>query len=141
MKTCTICKCEKDESEFSVQKRKTKTGISQKRRSECRPCYNEYIRTYLKGNDKHKKRVKNLKVRLRDLIHELKIKTGCKICGYNKCATSLHYHHVDPSTKEFEISWAVNRQTDVAKVTDEIKKCVLLCSNCHGEVEEGITKL
>ena len=64
----------------------------------------------------------------------------CQICGYNKCIWALDLHHIDPKTKEFGLgekgytrSWeAIKRETD---------KCVLICSNCHREVEAGITQL
>jgi hypothetical protein len=27
----------------------------------------------------------------------------CQICGYDRCVGALHFHHVDPSSKEFGI--------------------------------------
>lgn len=141
MKICVVCGIEKDTSEFSVQKRNTKSGISIKRRSECKSCYNEYIRKYLKDNEKHKSRVKKGKEKRREFIAQLKVSTGCYLCGYKKSSGALHYHHLDPSEKEFEIGWAVNKQLTEEKIMTEIKKCVLLCANCHSEVEQGVTKL
>lgn len=65
------------------------------------------------------------------------IKGGkCKICGYNKCIRSLTFHHVDPATKNFEISDAKNRSWETILI--ELDKCVLLCNNCHGEVHDGL---
>jgi len=142
MKVCSKCKEEKENGQFPMQSRKTKNGVSKKvRRSECKACYNEYIRNYLKGNNAHKNRVKSGKILRREFVTKIKLETGCKICKYNKCASSLHYHHINPEDKEFEISWAVNQQLTEEKILAEISKCALLCANCHGEVEEGITKL
>ena len=28
----------------------------------------------------------------------------CCICGYNKCPSALDLHHIDPDTKEFNVS-------------------------------------
>jgi hypothetical protein len=56
----------------------------------------------------------------------------CKICGYSKCTQALDFHHVDAKTKEFNLSWATNRSW--AMVEKELRKCLLLCRNCHAEV-------
>lgn len=63
----------------------------------------------------------------------------CIICGYNKCSRSLHAHHRDPTQKEFTIGNRKCLNWDDTK--RELDKCVLLCSNCHGEVHEGITQI
>lgn len=61
----------------------------------------------------------------------------CLICGYDRCQQVLQFHHLDPSTKEFHL--ALNGVTrSLARSRAEAKKCVLLCANCHGEVEAGI---
>ena len=44
-------------------------------------------------------------------------------------------HHLDPSKKEFTIS---QRMTSFEAIQPELEKCVLLCSNHHREVHEGL---
>ena len=62
------------------------------------------------------------------------------ICGYARCIAALEFHHVDPSTKRFPISLkGVARAFDTVRA--EAAKCVLLCANCHAEVEAGISIL
>ncbi len=63
----------------------------------------------------------------------------CQICGYNKYQGALDLHHFS-GNKEFGIgdkgytrSWQ--------KVKDELDKCILVCANCHREIEGGITQL
>lgn len=63
----------------------------------------------------------------------------CEICGYHRCTRAMHFHHLDPSLKEFTISNYCNASWD--KIEKELKKCILLCGNCHTEVEDGITEL
>ena len=64
----------------------------------------------------------------------------CTICGYDRCSAALHFHHVDPKTKSFALSVrGITRS--IAKLREEARKCVLLCSNCHAEVEAGYTSL
>jgi len=61
----------------------------------------------------------------------------CKICGYNKCNRALQFHHVDPKNKSFSIS-AFNSVLNWDKMLEESYKCILLCSNCHAELEDGL---
>ena len=64
----------------------------------------------------------------------------CQICGYEKYQGALDLHHLNAEEKSFGIgdkgyigSWA--------KVREELDKCILVCANCHREVEAGITQL
>lgn len=56
----------------------------------------------------------------------------CTSCGYNKNYAALEFHHLDPKVKEF--AWNKLRQTSWATIIEELKKCTLLCANCHREV-------
>lgn len=62
---------------------------------------------------------------------------ACLICGYNRCVAALHFHHLDPSTKSFTLALGGNTRS-MAKVRAEASKCVVLCANCHAEVESGL---
>jgi cytochrome c553 len=61
---------------------------------------------------------------------------GCVVCGYDRAMTNLCLHHVDPSTKSFGVSMALGRS--LAAYREEAEKCVLVCANCHGEIEAGL---
>lgn len=61
----------------------------------------------------------------------------CRICGYNRCVAALAFHHVDPLTKRLGIS-AGGLTLSAAAVRAEAAKCILLCANCHAEVESGM---
>jgi cytochrome c553 len=60
----------------------------------------------------------------------------CAICGYRESEAVLHFHHVDPETKLFDVKRGSARARAV--VLAELAKCVLLCANCHGEIEAGL---
>lgn len=63
---------------------------------------------------------------------------GCAICGYERALAALEFHHVVPEEKRFALSHrGVARSIERAR--EEASKCVLLCANCHAEVEAGIT--
>lgn len=61
---------------------------------------------------------------------------ACAVCGYDRSVINLHFHHVDPAKKSFRVSMASGRA--LAKYREEVKKCVLVCANCHGEIEGGL---
>jgi transposase-like protein len=64
----------------------------------------------------------------------------CVICGYRRHPSALHFHHVDAAQKSFGLSRrGITRSIDILRA--EARKCVLLCSNCHAEVEAGVTSL
>lgn len=64
----------------------------------------------------------------------------CQACGYNRCSWALQFHHIDESTKSFEISKKIARLS-FEKLVPELDKCALLCANCHAEVHAGFLDL
>ncbi len=77
--------------------------------------------------------------KVKDLILSKK-KCGCSICGYSKCMAALEFHHVNPSEKLFEISRA-HSGFSLKEILEELKKCILVCANCHAEIHAGIIEL
>ena len=63
------------------------------------------------------------------------------MCGYDKCPGALHFHHVDPTEKDLGISDMRGSIRGWATIIIELRKCILLCSNCHAEVHAGITTI
>jgi transposase len=64
----------------------------------------------------------------------------CGLCGYERTMRALQFHHLDPNSKEFGFAErGVTRS--LAKCRAEARKCILLCANCHAEVEAGIVDL
>lgn len=63
---------------------------------------------------------------------------SCLECGYSKCLRNLVFHHISDKLfalqeRSFQFSWS--------KLLPEIRKCVLLCHNCHGEVHDGLVNV
>lgn len=61
----------------------------------------------------------------------------CGICGYCKCQESLQLHHLDIMKKEFGIGQIMGHPVSWDRIKEELKKCVMLCSNCHTEFHNG----
>jgi transposase len=64
----------------------------------------------------------------------------CRLCGYDRYQGALQFHHLDPSAKSFSLSRRGCTRA-FAELKAEAAKCVLLCANCHAEVENGIATL
>ena len=65
---------------------------------------------------------------------------ACQLCGYSRCMAALEFHHLDPAEKTFAVGQhGISRS--LAKAREEAQKCVLLCSNCHAEVEAGVASV
>lgn len=60
---------------------------------------------------------------------------ACSRCGYSKTMRALHFHHVNSAEKELELH-ARGVALSLETLRAEARKCILLCSNCHAEVED-----
>jgi hypothetical protein len=60
---------------------------------------------------------------------------GCRLCGYRNSLSALEFHHLNPSTKAFTL--ARRGAHGIGRLRAEARKCVVLCSNCHPEIESG----
>ena len=64
---------------------------------------------------------------------------ACQICGYNRCNGVLHFHHINLKDKDFSFSCIGTKPWDV--IVKELKKCILVCANCHGEIHNKLTQI
>jgi hypothetical protein len=64
---------------------------------------------------------------------------ACVICGFDGHAAALQFHHVDSGQKSFTIRNGDTRSLE--RMRQEASKCVLLCANCHAQVEAGAADL
>lgn len=65
----------------------------------------------------------------------------CQICGYNKCESALALHHINPEEKEISMGSIRANPRNWLSIVLELRKCVLLCHNCHSEVHSGLSQL
>ena len=83
---------------------------------------------------------RNKRTRIERKIAAIKKKGGaCQICGYNKYIGSLDFHHTGEQKKEDSLSRLFLHSME--RIEKELKKCILLCRNCHGEVHGGVTSI
>jgi transposase len=65
---------------------------------------------------------------------------ACVVCGYERCVAALQFHHLDRDRKSFGLAQrGITRS--IEEVRKEAQKCLLVCSNCHAEIEAGATTI
>lgn len=130
MKYCNKCKQNKDDADFHKQSR-NKDGLQ----SVCKSCRKELDRLWYKSSPKKKESNQKYYETIRDEVNCYKAACGCKYCGENEPAV-LDFHHVN-GDKEFSIGTSVGyRNKEV--IFAEIKKCVVVCANCHRRIHAGL---
>ena len=98
-------------------------GSGGKNRLFCYDCY--------PANMPRKQRNQHLRYLKQTMYDNQKLQLGCSVCGYNKCASALEWHHPN-GDKINEPSCLRGRS--VEQYLQETSKCILLCSNCHREL-------
>ena len=84
------------------------------RKDICKKCFNKKMLT--RGQEKREYAVNFLGGK-------------CIRCGYNEFISGLCFHHRDP--KEKDKNFDSMRSWSLERILAEIKKCDLLCHNCH----------
>lgn len=56
----------------------------------------------------------------------------CYRCGYSEFDVSLDMHHIDLKSKDRNFNSI--RYWSKERIDKEIKKCILLCKNCHSGI-------
>jgi hypothetical protein len=123
MKRCCDCKQEKNISEFH------------KGAKRCKPCaiavsrFNYHKRKsdsswYLEYKEKRVQQARERKQKAVKLMGN-----KCYDCGNSYPDCVYDFHHLDPNEKDLNPSAAIKRTEE--RMMEELKKCVMLCANCH----------
>lgn len=122
-----------DCSPFGQHNTRQLDKISEKGLKTCPDCQEEHGQ---KGNRCFRcyfqRRQKQVSAKIQKIVG-----SSCWICGYSKTKRNLCFHHVDESTKSFGLT---TRELMLKwdRVFNEMKKCIFICHNCHGEVHDGL---
>jgi acetylornithine/succinyldiaminopimelate/putrescine aminotransferase len=84
---------------------------------------------YANNKEKVLKTTRNNKQKNKKKWLEFKSSLGCKFCGENHPA-ALDFHHEDPQQKDREVSYYIKNH-QYGRAMEEVKKCIVLCANCH----------
>ena len=81
---------------------------------------------------RHADRHKRIRAWITARLDRFKVFKGCSHCGYKDNSAALQFHHVDPSKKLQNVSMIRRSSYSQWKVIKaEIRKCIVLCANCH----------
>lgn len=117
-------------------------GKSYREIQEIVKCSRSLISYYVNPNGKTNMLNRQTKNRFRRRVEYKKLLGGkCQICGYSKCWDALQFHHKNPDHKKFEVSDAIfgSVKRSEQEILEEVKKCSLLCANCHYELHAQTT--
>lgn len=67
---------------------------------------------------------------VRQWYKHLKATSKCITCGVSHPAL-IEFHHVEPSTKRYNISQMVQNGYEICEIEKELEKCVPVCKNHH----------
>ena len=84
---------------------------------------------YQKNKEHRKSQVKERNDKHQSMVREIKLEKGCSHCGTKEDVTRLQFHHVDSSSKKFNI--AESRSNSWENIEKEMAKCIILCQECH----------
>jgi len=87
--------------------------------------YEEHRAEYI---ERAKRSTQEARIRIREFINEYKLHHPCVDCGEGD-PDLLEFHHV--GTKSAAVANLARRVVSIARVAEEIGKCITLCANCH----------
>ena len=133
IKTCSTCRQELSVDQFSFKNKAKdlRSGI-------CKQCHKQYVQghylahkeDYIRRSKANSPRYHQERVRM---LRDYKAERGCVHCGErNPVCLDFHHHNKD---KEFSV--AMNMWRSIAKVMEEVRKCIVVCSNCHRKIHAG----
>lgn len=124
-KLCYKCKKWKGLSEFYRDKH-SQYG----RQGMCKACEKERHKKYYPANrDRFLEYAKKHQRAKKDFINQLKDKP-CADCGKTYPPICMEFDHIG-TDKRKDIAYLLNHGYPMEKIIEEVKKCELVCSNCH----------
>ena len=123
-RTCIRCEETKEIEEFGWHKKST--GL---RRTLCKKCRNKDTMVYRRSRRAHFNKQSRENTRRRKEEWIAKKGGKCEVCDGTFHPSVYEFHHVDPSEKEVSPGQLFCRKEET--IAKELKKCILLCANCH----------
>lgn len=158
IKACAICKTNFTDTTWNQQRKFCSTVCCSRSSSDrsgvglftiksCKQCgakietrYRKKVYCSLKcGNLASYKRIgrRNTpkQIQNKEFVYADKLAKGCSRCPERR-PSCLQYHHLDPALKIAGIG-TLTQHACVEIIAKEMKKCIILCANCHFVEEHG----
>jgi hypothetical protein len=137
MKYCKKCDSSKD-IKFFNKNSSSKDGLQ----TQCRDCSRKNGSVGYKNNPERRKAIKDRNAKVvkynRRFVSRYKRLCGCYVCREKEPAV-LDLHHKDPATKDGDPATMLGYSTK--RLKEEIRKCMVLCANCHRKFHAGLLML
>lgn len=130
-KICSRCEKElpADDKHFASRNDRGKEELQ----GHCRICQKKYRRQHYENNkDKYINKAKLYRDKFVEWFVEYKKTLKCTKCGDNRYWV-LDFHHIDPIEKDVDVATLV-RKCNKKRLLNEVKKCIVVCSNCHRDI-------
>lgn len=129
-RVCSRCGLEKDIEEFPLR---NESRSSTYRQSYCKDCRKVYGSNWYERNKDYqianaRKHSTEYRETLREYLWNYLLIHPCESCGETDPVV-LEFHHV--GEKDMAIAEMVTRITSIDRLEEELRKCRVLCSNCH----------
>lgn len=128
------CRCKRKlvvEGNYYLDRRDNKP------RSYCKKCSHSACKQY-RASDKGKQQKKRIRLKYRQqqlaFVNEVKKRITCQVCN-ESCVACLDFHHL--GDKDGQVT-SFGTWTSLIL---ELKKCIVLCCNCHRKWHAGIISI
>lgn len=133
-KICSKCKDEKDYDQFSFKNKELNI-----RRSRCKDCDSEihkefYINSTTRKTKLKKRTLDSIKWN-KEFVKRYKTLKGCQKCFNVNKYYMLDFHHLNDKKENISI---LIKTSGIKTIKNEIRKCIVLCANCHREVHHEL---
>lgn len=129
MRICTRCKKDKEDEEFAF-----KNKVKGTRKAKCRTCQSDDDKILYLTDQTRRENIRGLAIlaikKAKEFSNRVKRCFGCKNCR-DKRFYVLDFHHVN--CKDKDISILIRQGATIERLKNEMRKCEVLCSNCHRE--------
>jgi len=104
----------------------------------CKKCVPANNRT--KDRKKDPNYTKTRRKNINDWFKSEKIKRSCEICGRSatECVSAFSFHH-NKNDKKKDLSVMARNGSSKKTISEEMKKCVFVCENCHRKLHYDIS--
>ena len=122
-RSCVKCGISKEPDGFAWRSKR-----NNERHARCKECYREAMKDHYRDNkDQYIKKNKEAKHRKTEFLIKLREETPCNDCGNKFPYYVMEFDHL--KHKKEDVTTLVG--SSWKKLLTEIKKCDLVCANCH----------
>lgn len=126
---CTKCKIDKPRKDFYKNKAAVDgTGLH----NQCKDCHKiSRKKSFKKNKTQIYAQIKQREIAKREYIDKKYKSDPCVDCKNPFHPICMDFDHLDASLKIDGVSQLIHRGASLKKIEAEIKKCEVVCSNCH----------